>query len=105
MSFAPLHSLRHRPMRRVVTVLAALALFLAGFAQASHYHKDESARGSPTHLQCLLCLHVDRWAGAPDVPAAAGPSVGAHTLIVRQPVSFDSHSCSHCYDARGPPLS
>jgi len=104
MSFAPLNTLRRRPTRRAVTVLAAVALFLAGFAQAAHFHKNDTARSPETHLQCLLCLHVDRWAGAPELPKSALPAVTAHALIVAHAVSFDSVGCSHCYDARGPPL-
>ena len=104
MSFAPLTTLRRRPTRRAVTVLAAVALFLAGFVQAAHYHKDETARSAQTHLQCLLCLHVDRWAGAPELPNSAAPALAAHVPIVVHPVSFDSVNCFHCYDARGPPL-
>jgi hypothetical protein len=104
MSFTPLSTLRRRPTRRAVTVLAAVALFLAGFVQAAHYHKDETARSAQTHLQCLLCLHVDRWAGAPEPPKSAAPVATAHAPIVVHPVSFESVNCFHCYDARGPPL-
>src|ERR1700691_1037984 len=104
MSFAPLDTLRRRPTRRAVNVLAAAALFLAGFVQAAHYHKNETARSAQTHLQCLLCLHVDRWAGAPELPKSAPPAVATRAPIVVHPAGFDSANCFHGYAARAAPL-
>jgi hypothetical protein len=91
-------------MRRAVCVLAAFALMLAAFAQAAHYHKTDSARGTDTHLQCQLCLHLDRWAGPPELPKASAPVFGLSTPIRSRTTSVTCQENPRCYDARGPPL-
>jgi len=90
-------------MRRSVAVLAMFALFLAGYAQAAHFHKQTTGHRAETHLQCLLCLHADRWTGPPEVPKVSAPALIAGTLVVASTASPDPSDCVDCYDARGPP--
>jgi hypothetical protein len=101
---ATLQPLRTWRLRRLIALLAVLAVFGAGLAQAAHYHKNESARGFDTHVQCLLCMHADRSAGPPELPRYAPPvfarSVAVSPLIAAQPRAPQTV----CYDARGPPL-
>jgi hypothetical protein len=105
MSSTLIKSLRRRPTRRFVSLLAVFALLLAGFAQAAHFHKNDGGGGAETHLQCLLCLHADRWAGPPVLPQPHAPtaSIGAHIVIWSS--GIDGRQFAHRYDARGPPLS
>ncbi len=103
MTSGPLNSLRRRPLRRSVALLAAVALLLAGFAQAAHYHKDQPARGVQTHLQCLLCLHADRWAGPPVPALARTPGLAASTLVAPLSTAHPDRTHVVLYDARGPP--
>jgi hypothetical protein len=104
MSYAPFSTLQRRPVRRVVAVLAACTLLLAGFAQAAHYHKPDRARNVDTHLQCLLCLHVDRWMGPPALPQASGPTFSGGALIASPIEGRSGHDVRDGYNARGPPL-
>jgi hypothetical protein len=99
----PLIALRRPPRLRAIAWGAALALLLAGFAQASHFHKDERAHATTTHLQCLLCLHVDRWGGPPDPPRPAPPTLGLLAPIVTVAASIAGREIPHAYHARGPP--
>jgi hypothetical protein len=103
MSSLPPSMLRRKPVRRAVGILAALALAWAGFAQAAHYHRFDSARNVDTHLQCLLCLHIDRWAGPPELPQAGAPLLVGETRIVPEATSLYRQRNSRPYDARGPP--
>jgi hypothetical protein len=109
-SFAPLTVLRRRPTRRLFSLLATLALLFAGFAQAAHVHqaahvnKGDTARTADTHLQCLLCLHVDRSAGPPELPQVGTPALTASTLVHTSEAPNLHRFTPRCYDARGPPL-
>ena len=104
MSYAPFSTLQRRPVRRMVAALATCALLLAGFAQAAHYHRPDSARSADTHLQCLLCLHVDRWVGPPALPQASSPTLSGGALVVSPIEGRSGHDVLDGYDARGPPL-
>ena len=84
-------------------MLAVVALFLAGLAQAAHFHKNDPTRGSETHLQCLLCLHADRWAGPPELPGLGAPILTGGPIVVVVAASRLTVHSSHNYDARGPP--
>ncbi len=103
MMTAPLDRLRRRPLRRNVALLAAFAVLFAGFAQAAHYHKNEPARGVQTHLQCLLCLHADRWAGPPSPAQARTPQLGTGGIVVPAAAARPDRAGVVLYDARGPP--
>src|SRR6185437_12677015 len=50
-----IRAFRQLRWRRRITVFLAMAVLLAGLAQAAHYHRDNLARGS-TDVHCLLCL-------------------------------------------------
>ena len=78
---APLNPLRRWPLRRLVALIAVFAVFGGGLAQAAHFHKNEGLRGAETHLQCLLCMHADRWAGPPELPQQRGPTLAISTVI------------------------
>ena len=103
MSFAPLTVLRRRPTRRLCSLLATLALLFAGFAEAAHVHKNDTARSADTHLQCLLCLHADRSAGPPSLPQVGTPALTACALVGASETADPGRIAARCYDARGPP--
>jgi hypothetical protein len=90
-------------MRRSVAVLAMMALFLAGFAQAAHFHRNDPVRGNETHPQCLLCLHADRWAGPAELPRLSARILTGGTMVVVAAAVSPTPLCLHGYDARGPP--
>ena len=104
MPIAPLNRLRRWPLRRLIALIAVFAVFGGGLAQAAHFHKNESARGADTHLQCLLCVHADRWAGPPQLPQQAGPTLAISTVIAPLTAAQPSRPLAGFYDARGPPL-
>jgi hypothetical protein len=103
-SIAPLSSLRRWSLRRLIALLAVLSVFGAGLAQAAHFHKNDSGRGAETHLQCLLCMHADRWAGPPALPQHTGPTLAVSTLIAPLTTAAPARQRAGFYDARGPPL-
>jgi len=95
--------LRPKP-RRHITLVVVLAIFLAGIAQAAHYHKSEPTRGT-TDVHCLLCLYAGGTAGPPAIARAVPGAVryssyrfpAASVLpLTHRPVP---------YQARGPPLA
>jgi hypothetical protein len=89
--------------RRHVAWLVAIAIMLAGIAQAAHYHKAEIARGT-TDVHCLLCLFAGAQAGP---PAIAQVLQGAARYYgYRFPVTSVCPPNHHPapYQARGPPL-
>ena len=100
----PLNALRRWPLRRLIALIAVFALFSGGLAQAAHVHKNEGARGAETHLQCLLCVHADRWAGPPELPKHAGPTLAISTAIAKLTAAQPTAARAAFYDARGPPL-
>jgi hypothetical protein len=99
-----LNRIRRWPQHRLIALIAVLAVFGGGLAQAAHFHKNEGARGADTHLQCLLCVHADRWAGAPELPKHAGPTLALSTVIAPPSVREPSRPRAGFYDIRGPPL-
>ena len=103
MSSLPLPLLRRHPARRAVSFLAAFALMWAGFAHAAHVHRVDSARGVDTHLQCLLCLHIDRGAGPPELPHVSEPLLAGGARVLAPTASPASQQQPRRYDARGPP--
>jgi hypothetical protein len=99
----PLNRMRRWPLRRLIALIAVFAVFGGGLAQAAHFHKNEGARGADTHLQCLLCVHADRWAGPPELPKHTGPTLAVSTLIAPLSVREPSRIHAGFYDIRGPP--
>ena len=99
-----LDGMRRWPRQRLIALIAAFALFGAGLAQAAHFHKNEGLHGTETHLQCLLCLHADRWAGPPELPRHIGPTLTVSAVIVTRKAAAPRAAAAAFYDARGPPL-
>jgi hypothetical protein len=99
-----LNRLRRRPVRRLIALIAVCALFGGALAQAAHFHKNEGVRGAETHLQCLLCVHADRWAGPPEPPQHSGALLALSTLITPLIAPAPKRARAIFYDARGPPL-
>jgi hypothetical protein len=95
--------MRRWPLRRLIALVAVCALFGASLAQAAHFHKNEGARGADTHLQCLLCVHADRWAGPPDLPQHTRPTLALLTLIAPLAAAEPILPRALFYDIRGPP--
>ena len=89
-------------MRRWITLLGVLAIFGAGIAQATHFHKPSPQRASE-QAHCALCVHADRWAGTPELLQASA------RFSSRQVERIDFTSARPVtpvvqpYDARGPP--
>jgi hypothetical protein len=100
----PLNRMRRWPLRRLIALVAVFAVFGAGLAQAAHFHKNEGGRGAETHLQCLLCVHADRWAGPPELPQQTGPTLAISMVIAPLTAAGLSRQRAGFYDARGPPL-
>jgi hypothetical protein len=100
----PLSRLRRWPLRRLLALIAVFSVFGAGLAQAAHFHKNEGLRGGETHLQCQLCMHADRWAGAPELPQQHGPTLAISAVIAPLTTAVHSRPPAGFYDARGPPL-
>ena len=96
--------MRRWPQQRLIALIAVFALFGGGLAQAAHFHKNEGARGAETHLQCLLCVHADRWAGPPELPRHIGPTLKVSAVVVTFKAATPSPAAAGFYDARGPPL-
>lgn len=103
MNPASLDSLRRPLLRQSLALLATVALLWAGFAQAAHFHKSDGPRGTETHLQCLLCLHADRWAGPPALPQAPAQPLAAIALVSIFAAAVVGCRIPRRYDARGPP--
>jgi hypothetical protein len=99
-----MNALRRWHLRRLVALIAVLAVFGAALAQAAHVHKNEGLRGAETHLQCQLCMHADRWAGPPELPQQHGAPPVVSSVIA--PLTTAAHRLPPAgfYDARGPPL-
>jgi hypothetical protein len=96
-------TLSPRPRRRIVLALV-LAILLAGFAQAAHFHKDElSGHESQADIHCLLCLYAAGTAGppAPIARVAAPTPRFGRTIFVSSLPDFRAEAAP--YEARGPP--
>ena len=99
-----LGSLSRVRTRQCVALVLVGALLFAGIAQASHFHKDELARGGvDTH--CLLCAYGGGNA-APPVIAQLAQAVAPWSCQYRFPYSTSRapNNQSASYDARGPPV-
>jgi hypothetical protein len=89
--------------RRHVVWLVAIAIMLAGIAQAAHYHKTELARGT-TDVHCLLCLFAGANAGPPAITQALQgvPRYCSYRSPLTDACPPNHHPAP--YQARGPPL-
>lgn len=90
--------------RRHIAWVVAVAILLAGIAQAAHYHKTELARGT-TDVHCLLCLFAGASAGPPAIAQALQGAL--RYCPYRFPLTgvCPSNHQPAPYQARGPPLS
>jgi hypothetical protein len=90
-------------LRRRIAIAMAVAVLIAGIAQAGHFHKLELGQHTDVHLQCLLCLYSAGNAGPPDVVRLVQGAVAhrAHTSPAIASLPQDAAIAS--YDARGPP--
>jgi hypothetical protein len=95
--------LRSRP-RRCLALVVAVAILLAGIAQAAHYHKADPARGT-TDVHCLLCLFAGGTAGPPAIAAALTPAVRYSSYRFPSALVFPLTHHPVPYQARGPPLA
>jgi hypothetical protein len=98
-------TLSPRPRRRIVLALV-LAVLLAGFAQAAHFHKDELyGHESQADTHCLLCLYAAGSAGPPAPIARVAlpaPRYGRRVVVLQVAiVGADAAP----YEARGPPTA
>ena len=90
-------------VRRRIALAMAVAILLAGIAQAAHYHKDKQGDFGGADPHCLLCQYAGGTAALPALP----------TLPSAPPLYRDYHPphSTRCpegilltsYDARGPP--
>lgn len=100
-----IRAFRQLRWRRRITVFLAMAVLLAGLAQAAHYHRDNLARGS-TDVHCLLCLFAASSA-TPPLSARAVPPRAPCFCRYRSSVTDAGPLSSEAalYDARGPPAA
>jgi hypothetical protein len=80
----------------------ALAVLLAGFAQASHFHKPPDA-GTTVNDYCSFCLQHVRQAGAPTQLGAPLRIAVFRAQIERHDAPSYVLSLFVPYEARGPP--
>jgi hypothetical protein len=92
-------------LRRRIALFMAVAVLVAGIAQAGHFHKLEAGTHSDVHLQCLLCLYSTGSAGAPDVVRLVQGATAHRCPTVAVVSSIATDAAVASYDARGPPLA
>ena len=92
-------------VRRRVALGMAIAILLAGVAQAAHYHKDEQGNFGGADPHCLLCQYAGGTA-APPVPLTV-PAAPPLCRDYRPPHSIPCPEgyLAASYDARGPPAA
>jgi len=97
---APFSSAR---LRRRIAMVMAVAVLIAGIAQAGHFHKLELGQHSDVHLQCLLCLYSAGTAGPPEVARLVQGAVTHRAYVAPAIASLPQDTAIASYDARGPP--
>lgn len=100
---APAQIFAQLRVRRRIAWAMAVAILLAGIAQAAHYHKDKQGDFGGADPHCLLCQYAGGTAALPVLP----------TVPPAPPLYRDYHPphSTPCpagilvasYDARGPP--
>ena len=101
LSLRPLHA---QPRRRIILALV-VAILLAGFAQAAHFHKDElGGRESRADTHCLLCQFAAGTAGPPSPVALLSISARVFSTLADPSPLPVAQAGAASYDARGPPL-
>jgi hypothetical protein len=92
-------------LRQRIALLMAVAVLLAGLAQAGHFHKIEAGQHNDTHPECLLCLHASGSAGPPAVARLVPDAVEHYCLAIPETAAIPRSAIVASYDARGPPLA
>ena len=90
-------------VRRRLVQITAVAVLLAGIAQAGHFHKPELAQHNDAHLQCLLCIYSGGSAGPPVVARLVQAAVDYRSYALPAAASIPCDAVVASYDARGPP--
>jgi hypothetical protein len=90
-------------LRRRIALAMAVAVLIAGIAQASHFHKLEPGQHTDVHLQCLLCLYAAGTAGPPEVARLIQGAVARRCYISPAVASPPQDAAIASYHARGPP--
>jgi len=94
-----------RRARRRIVFAMALAILIAGIAQAAHFHKDEMGHFGGQDEHCLLCIYAGGTAALPTLPAL--PTAPPAFRNYRPPHSLPcpERLFAASYDARGPPVA
>lgn len=100
-----LQRLRQPQLRGRFTALLACAVFVAGIAHAAHFHKIEPGHAHDLHLSCLLCLHADRAAPPPQLPAPPRVVPARCIRTISRAALCPAGSIVRRYFARAPPLA
>ncbi len=90
-------------LRRRVALFMAVAVLLAGIAQAGHFHKLEAGTHNDVHLQCLLCMHSSGSAAPPELVRLVQGAVAQRQAVLPATRSMTGDADTASYDARGPP--
>jgi hypothetical protein len=90
-------------LRRRIALFMAVAVLIAGFAQAGHFHKLEAGTHNDVHLQCLLCLHSASSAGPPAVVRLVQSVIAQRLYTLPAVASMACDATVASYEARGPP--
>ena len=91
-------------VRRRLTLFMAVAVLLAGIAQAAHFHRDELTGGGTPDVHCVLCLFAAGSAAPPAIAQLLNRETPRYDIprppaFLPAPQNPDGAS----YDARGPP--
>ena len=81
----------------------AVAVLLAGLAQAGHFHKLDARPHGEVHLQCLLCLHSAGSAGPPPAVRLVRAAITPRTCALPAAPALPGDAVVAAYHARGPP--
>jgi len=90
-------------VRQRIALAMAVAILLAGIAQAAHYHKDKQGDFGGADPHCLLCQYAGGTAALPVLPTVppAPPPYRDYHPPHSTPCPEDILVAP--YDARGPP--
>jgi hypothetical protein len=103
--FGPVKCLRRSFGRRTLALFAVFSILAMSTAQAAHSHRIDAAHPFQTHVECLLCMHTDRMAAAPDLPKPPAIFIACSIVIAFLSTAFVLDTPSNPYRARGPPRS
>jgi len=90
-------------VRRRIALAMAIAILLAGIAQAAHYHKDKQGTFGGTDPHCLLCQYAGGAAALPVLPAVPPALPPYRDYHPPHSIPCPEGIVAASYDARGPP--